>query len=134
MLARDAIVDTILPTGGGPNKDKPIFAPTGTRIVGDFYTLHRSTTIYGPDALSFNPDRWDFINPGSWQDMTFGGGMRSCLGKSKALGEASCVLIRIAQTFRNIQSADEADWAGVLQLVARNKNGCHVKLIPAWED
>ena len=131
VLARDALVDTTLPTGGGLHGDKPIFAPAGTRVVGDMYTLHRNESIFGPNVHTFDPDRWNSIQPGPWQDMTFGGGMRACLGRNKALGEASCTLIRLAQSYKRIESKDSADWAGVLQLVARNINGCKVALIPA---
>ena len=126
VLARDALVDTILPTGGGPNRDKPIFAPAGTRVVADFYTLFRDESTFGSDTNLFNPDRWDSIQPGPWQNMAFGGGMRACLGRHKALGEASCVLSRLAQKFQRIESRDDREWAGALQLVARNISGCKV--------
>ena len=128
VLARDAPVDKILPTGGGSQGDKPIFAPAGTRVIADFCTLHRSESIYGLHTHSFHPDRWNSIRPGTWQDMTFDGGMRTCLGR---LGEASCTLIRLAQNFKSIESKDSRDWAGVLQLAARNINGCKVTLTPA---
>lgn len=131
ILARDALVDTILPTGGGPQGKRPIFAPVGTRILVDFYTLHRDKAVFGPEPESFNPDRWDLIQPGPWQYMAFGAGMRACLGQAKALGEASCTLIRMAQTFKKIESRDDRDWGGELQLVARNLHGCKVAFIPA---
>lgn len=63
--------------------------------------------------------------------MTFGGGICTCLGRQKALGGASCTLIRLAQSFEKIESKDVRDWAGVLQLAARNINGCKVALTPA---
>ncbi|KAL9619343.1 MAG: hypothetical protein Q9160_006023 [Pyrenula sp. 1 TL-2023] len=131
VLARDAVADTILPTGGGPQGKKPIFAPAGTRIVGDFWTLHRNESIYGPHPEQFNPDRWSSIQPGQWQFLAFGGGMRACLGQHKALAEASCCLIRMAQTIGRIESRDEREWAGELQLVARNVNGCKIAMFPA---
>ena len=130
VLARDALVDTILPTGGGSQGDKPIFAPAGTRVIGDFYTLHRNESIYGLHSHTIDPDRWNSIQPGTWQDMTFGGGMRICLGRQKALGEASCTLIRLAENFKRIESKDDRDWAGVLQLAVRNINGCKAALTP----
>lgn len=45
---------------------------------------------------TFDPERWNSVQPGPWQDMAFGGGMRACLGRYKALGEASCVILRLA--------------------------------------
>ena len=73
VLARDALVDTTFPTGGGLHGDKPILTPAGTRVVGDMYTLHRTESSFGPNVHTFNPDRWYSIQPGPWQDMTFGG-------------------------------------------------------------
>ena len=125
-LARVALIDTVLPTGGGSDGKSPVFAAAGTKILADFYALHRDELIYGPEVENFKPDRWDTIKPGPWQYMAFGGGMRACLGQQKALAEASCFLIRIVQAFGKIESRDERDWAGDQKLVARNVNGCKV--------
>ncbi|MCJ1380961.1 hypothetical protein MMC17_004070 [Xylographa soralifera] len=129
--ARVALIDTVLPTGGGFDGQSPVFAAVGTEILADFYALHRDESVYGPEVEDFKPDRWDTIKPGPWQYMAFGGGMRACLGQQKALAEASCFLIRMAQAFRKIESRDERDWAGDQKLVARNVNGCKVALIQA---
>ena len=71
-LARVALTDTILPTGGGPKGTSPIFAVAGTQILANFYALHRDESVYGPDVENFKPDRWDLIKPGPWQYMAFG--------------------------------------------------------------
>ena len=128
FLARDALQDTVLPAGGGMNGERPIYAAEGSRIVADFYSLHRNELIFGPEPDKFNPDRWQYIQPTAWQYMPFGAGLRSCLGQQKALGEASCLLVRMAQTFTRIESKDDRDWAGELQLLAKNHNGCKVAL------
>ncbi|KAI9705363.1 MAG: hypothetical protein M1820_005193 [Bogoriella megaspora] len=130
-LARVASKDTTLPTGGGISGDKPILCPAGTQVFCNFYALHRDEKVFGPNVEEFQPDRWESIQPGPWQYIPFGGGMRSCLGQQKALGEASCVLIRLAQAFDRIESRDGEDWAGDQKLVAQNVNGCKVALIPA---
>lgn len=129
LLARVALTDAILPTGGGPHQDMPIFMPRGSKVIPDFWTLNRNESIYGARPERFEPDRWDSISPGPWQNMAFGGGSRSCLGRHKALGEASCVLIRLAQRFQKLESRDSSDWQGAIQLIARNINGCKVGLI-----
>ena len=91
--------------------------------------MNRDESIYGPRTEYFEPDRWDSISPGPWQNMAFGGGNRSCLGRHKALGEASCVLIRLAQRYYKLESRDTEDWKGVVQLIVRNPNGCKVGLV-----
>lgn len=131
FLARDALQDTVLPTGGGLDGVEPVYAPAGSRIVADFYSLHRNELIFGPEPEKFDPDRWQSIQPTSWQFVPFGAGLRSCLGQQKALGEASCLLIRMVQMFKQIESKDDRDWAGELQLLAKNHNGCKVALTPA---
>lgn len=131
ILGRVALKDTILPCGGGSEQKSPIYVHAGTRLIADFYALHRDQSVYGPEVEKFIPDRWNTIKPGPWQYLAFGGGTRACLGKEKALAEASCTLIRIAQMFREIRSRDEKDWTGDQKLVARNVNGCKVAFVLA---
>lgn len=57
--------------------------------------------------------------------------LRACLGQQKALAEAACTLIRIAQAFKGIESRDDREWAGDQKLVAKNADGCKVALISA---
>jgi len=57
--------------------------------------------------------------------------MRQCVGQEKALGEAACTLIRLAKAFKGIESRDGRDWAGRVQLITRNVNGCWVAFVPA---
>ena len=63
--------------------------------------------------------------------MAFGGGQRACLGQQKALAEASYTLIRLAQTFKRIESRDDREWAGDQKLTAKNAHGCKVAMISA---
>ncbi|KAI9710950.1 MAG: hypothetical protein M1820_002387 [Bogoriella megaspora] len=128
---RVALRHTTLPTGGGPTKDRPIFVPAGTVVAADFYALHRDKSFYGPNAESFDPDRWQHMQAGPWHYMGFGGGPRACLGKQKALTEASCALIRFAQAFSRIESRDSNPWTGDQKLVAKNVHGCKVALFAA---
>ena len=129
-LARVALKDTILPTGGGPERRSPIFVAAGTKILADFYALHRQTDLYGENVEEFDPDRWESIQPSPWHFMSFGGGQRACLGQQKALEEASYFMIRLAQMFRKIESRDDREWAGDQKLTAKNVHGCKVAFSP----
>ena len=129
MNGRTALQDTMLPTGGGVRGDRPVFVPAGTRIAVSYYALHRVPSVYGPDVEAFKPDRWNSISPSSWEYMPFGGGARGCVGRQKALAEASFVLVKIVQKFRCIESRDDREWAGQMKLTARNANGCRIALI-----
>ncbi len=131
-MNRVALVDTTLPVGGGPDGASPIHIPAGTGFDTSFYVLHRLSSVWGPDVKLFNRDRWNPFKPGAWEYVPFGGGPRVCAGKFKALTEASYVIVRILQEFRQIEGRDEREWTGEVQLTARNVNGCKVALTPAW--
>ncbi|KAB8293055.1 hypothetical protein EYC80_007415 [Monilinia laxa] len=128
---RVATTDTTLPTGGGPDGTAPIFIPTGTRVSTNFYALHRDKAVFGEDINTFNPDRWNFISPSSWEFMPFSHGPRSCAGRHKALGEASYIIARMVVEFKRIESRDDRPWTENVKLVVKNGNGCHVAVRPA---
>jgi cytochrome P450 len=104
----------------------PVFIPQGTMVVMSYYSVHRDKPIFGDDVEVFRPNRWDNIHPGQWEFMGFGAGNRTCLGKQKALIEASYVLARFAQAFERIESRDNRDWQGELKMTCKSKNGCKV--------
>ncbi|KAF8454449.1 putative cytochrome P450 alkane hydroxylase [Kalaharituber pfeilii] len=127
---RAARVRTTLPVGGGPDEKSPIVVEKGQRVAYTVYTLHRRKDIYGPDADEFKPERWDTLKPG-WGYLPFNGGPRICLGQQYALIEASFVLIRILQQFKDIKGYDPATGQEGLTLTLASGNGVHVKLTPA---
>ncbi|KAL9630576.1 MAG: hypothetical protein Q9164_006344, partial [Protoblastenia rupestris] len=131
QMNRIALTDTVLPVGGGVDGASPIFAPAGTMFDTSWYNLHRLPSIWGTDAEIFKPDRWETFKPGPWQFVPFGGGPRGCLGRTKALVEASFIVVKIMQEFRQIESRDDLDWTGQVQLTAKNANGCKIALKPA---
>ena len=97
----------------------------------NWYNMHRMPSIWGPDAEDFKPDRWNTCKPTAWQYAAFGVGPRSCLGKTKALTEASYVTVRLMQEFQSVESRDSQEWTGKIQLTAKNVNGCKVAFTPA---
>ncbi|KAB8259254.1 cytochrome P450 [Aspergillus pseudonomiae] len=56
---RTAHKTTILPTGGGKNRDKPVVVRKGQNVAFCVYAMHRREDLYGPDAHVFRPERWD---------------------------------------------------------------------------
>ena len=77
---REAAVDTVLPLGGGPDGQSPLFVKKGTCIFYNVYSMHRRPDIYGADSESFRPERWEGLRPG-WGYLPFNGGPRICLGR-----------------------------------------------------
>ncbi|EEQ31785.1 n-alkane inducible cytochrome P-450 [Microsporum canis CBS 113480] len=125
--ARSAIRDTILPCGGGPDGQSPVFVPKGTSVVYSAFSMHRRTDIYGPDALEFKPERWETLRPG-WGYLPFNGGPRICLGQQFALTEASYATVRLMQRFRTIESRDPHPWTELLTVTCSSKYGAKVAL------
>ncbi|KAK8122617.1 cytochrome p450 alkane protein [Apiospora sp. TS-2023a] len=128
LLGRVSLRDTQLSVGGGPHHDRPVFIPKGTTVVMGYYALHRDPDVFGSDVEVFRPERWDSINPKQWEFLGFGSGNRACLGRQKAVIEASYVLARLAQEIEGLTSADSREWKGEMKLTCKSANGCKVKV------
>ena len=77
---RRALKDTTLPTGGGPNGDKPVHVRKGVQVDYSVYVIHRRKDLWGEDADEFRPDRWNGRKSG-WEYLPFNGGPRICIGQ-----------------------------------------------------
>jgi cytochrome P450 len=77
---RRALKDTTLPTGGGPNGDKPIYVREGVQVDYSVYIIHRRKDLWGEDADEFRPERWNGRKSG-WEYLPFNGGPRICIGQ-----------------------------------------------------
>ena len=53
QMNRVSLTDTILPVGGGPDGNSPIYVPKGTMFDTSYYVLHHLQSVWGP-ALSFS--------------------------------------------------------------------------------
>lgn len=62
--SRQAIRDTVLPVGGGPDQKSPVFVPKGMVVSYQVWSMHRREDFYGPDAHEFKPERWATLRPG----------------------------------------------------------------------
>ena len=62
--SRAAVVDTVLPLGGGEDGKSPLFMPKGSVMQYSVYAMHRRKDFYGEDADEFKPERWATLRPG----------------------------------------------------------------------
>ncbi|KAK4626189.1 Cytochrome P450 monooxygenase himC [Fulvia fulva] len=134
--SREALEDTTLPLGGGPDGRAPIFIKKGEIMAWNVYAMHRRKDYYGQDAEEFRPERWlddpdtgkKGLRPG-WEYLPFNGGARICLGQQFALTEASYATVRLCQAFAGIESRDEEEvWVEHLTLTCVSLNGARVGL------
>ncbi|EME45917.1 hypothetical protein DOTSEDRAFT_70063 [Dothistroma septosporum NZE10] len=137
MNSREALEDTTLPLGGGPDGRAPILIKKAEIMVWSLYAMHRRKDYYGEDAEEFRPERWlddpetgkKGLRPG-WEYLPFNGGARICLGQQFALTEASYTTVRLCQAFSGIKSRDPEGWREMLTLTCVNLNGAKVALTP----
>ena len=146
---------TTLPVGGGPDGRSPILVREGMPVAYSVYHMHRRKDLYGSDAGSFRPERWEGpeLADIKWGYLPFNGGPRLCLGsklspidsstKAKANSEASedfglmlasYGIARMIQAFPKIELAPGETWIEPgaerqhLTLTLSNADGCKVLL------
>lgn len=84
--SRQAIVDTVLPHGGGKDGRSPMFVSKGTIVSYAVHAMHHRKELFGEDADEFRPERWldeegkKGLRVG-WEYLPFNGGPRICIGR-----------------------------------------------------
>ena len=74
--------------------------PAGVHIAPSIYLMHRRADLY-PEPLAFRPERFlGEDQPGTYEWIPFGGGVRRCLGASFALYEMRIVLREALRAIR----------------------------------
>ncbi|KAL5086822.1 cytochrome P450 [Trichoderma sp. SZMC 28011] len=126
---RTAERDTILPKGGGPDGQSPLFVPKGTDCRFTTYSLHRRKDYWGDDADEFRPERWETHRPG-WEYIPFSGGPRICIGQQFALTQMLYLITRVLQTFGDVQPGDDKPMLHQVGSTISMVNGCWIHLTP----
>ncbi|KAI1654138.1 cytochrome P450 52E1 [Daldinia decipiens] len=128
--AREAVRDTILPTGGGPDRKSPIFVTKGTILRYLPWTLHRRQDIYGDDADEFRPERWETLRT-TFEYIPFNAGPRICIGQQFALTQIAFVTLRLLQAFKKIERKDDRPPIQKFSVNTSMLYGCWVSMMPA---
>lgn len=128
--SREALVDAVLPRGGGEDESKPVMVPKGAYVEWHIHSMHRRKDLFGEDADVFRPERW--LEPGfrpGWAFLPFSGGPRVCIGQNFALTETMYVVVRLVQGW-DVQQRDSEGWREKFSLTCTGAGGCRVGLTP----
>lgn len=131
MNSRQAVRDTVLPLGGGPDGLSPVFVPKGRVVTYATYSMHRRKDLYGEDALEFKPERWidgTLKQKPGWEYLPFNGGPRVCIGQDFGLLLVSYITARLVQEISCVEPRDDRDWTEALTLSLSSGVGCWVSL------
>ncbi|KAI0054805.1 cytochrome P450 [Artomyces pyxidatus] len=124
FVTRSCRADTTIPLSqriqGAHSSDSSLFVPRGTSIFVDILNVNRDQDIWGPDAATWQPERWlsplpesvaDARVPGVYSHtLSFLGGGRSCIGFKFAEMGMKVVLSQLIRTFHFSPSKAEIVW------------------------
>ncbi|KAI3607724.1 cytochrome p450 [Moniliophthora roreri] len=144
-LMRTTAKDTVLPlstpvTGTDGSVITEIPVPAHTNVYISILGSNRNTSLWGPDALEWKPERWleplpavvpEARIPGVYSHlMTFNGGGRSCIGFKFSQLEMKVVLAHLIETFEFAPTGEKVYWqyAAVSNPFVRNGGKTQVKL------
>lgn len=102
--------------------------PKGTPLAVPVEALNRDTTLWGPDADEFNPERWLGDGdraltggaPSNFAMLSFGAGPNICIGQNQARAFLACCVAAVVQRF-DVTLAN-AETAGVLRIAPYKKS------------
>ncbi|KAI0545360.1 cytochrome P450 52E2 [Xylaria curta] len=127
---REAVRDTILPRGGGPDGKDPVFVKKGTSVRYVPWIMHRRKDIFGEDADEFRPERWEDLRV-TMEYLPFNAGPRICIGQQFALTQMALITLRLLQAFKTIERRDDRPPIQKLGINLSMLYGCQVSVTPA---
>ena len=125
-VSRVALRDTILPSGGGPNRKSPVFVAKGTTVVMGTWAVHHDRDIWGADVQEFKPERWKGRKP-QWEFVPFLGGPRTCPAQQQVLTHVVYILVRLTQKFESIENRDSVfEYMEKFTMAFESRNGVKI--------
>ncbi|KJA28785.1 hypothetical protein HYPSUDRAFT_33137 [Hypholoma sublateritium FD-334 SS-4] len=135
---RESAKDTVLPlsksiTTRSGRVINEIVVPKGTKMITSVNGYHRHPDVFGPDADTFNPDRWlnnttrteKQVSVGMYGGLlSFAGGVMSCVGWRFAVLEMQAILVELVNNFEFTLTPEA-------QMV--RKEACSLLMVPTIE-
>jgi cytochrome P450 len=96
------LLERLVPKGGA--EISGVWLPEGTIIGMNPWVSTRDKSVYGDDAYEFRPERWLEADERQLKlmdrnDLSFGGGARTCLGKNISILEMSKLVPQLYRRF-----------------------------------
>jgi len=124
---RQCLVDCCVPQS---NSMKPFFVTRGTRIDIDWHAMQRDPQLWGSDANSFRPERWESLKP-QWNYIPFLGGPRVCPAQQMALTQYAFIIIKFVRAFQNMENRDPVpEFVEEHRMSKLSRNGVKVSFTP----
>lgn len=130
-ITRTAFKDTVLPKGGGPDGEAPLFMEKGDQVSVCGWTCNHIESVWGEDCYDFKPDRWNHMKiPAEF--VPWGGGRRTCPAYQQVYLQSAYILIRLAKEFGSIQNKDPVlEYVEVDRNLIESRNGVKIGLTAA---
>ena len=130
-IPRVAARDTVLPRGGGDNDAHAAFVPKGTVIYVDRSSTYWSPRIWGDDADTFRPSRFEGKHY-NWEFAPFGAGPRGCPARQQVILQCSQLLFKLSEEFESIEKRDPCnEYLEGVMMCLESRNGALIALHPA---
>lgn len=127
-IQREAIRNTILPVGGGPDCKAPLLVQKGEVVALNTWGPNHSSEIWGDDVEEFNPDRW-IDRKVTWEFTPFYGGPRICPAQQQVLTQTVYLLVRMTRKFSKMENRDPViEYVERVRMLTESKNGVQVGL------
>lgn len=130
-VTRTAFKDTILPRGGGPDGESPLFLEKGDQVSVCGWGCNHIESVWGRDSYAFEPDRWNHMKTPP-EFVPFGGGRRICPAYQQVYLQSTYILIRLTKEFESIENRDPVlEYVELDRNLTESRNGVKIGLTAA---
>lgn len=92
--------------------------------------MHQDEYVWGDDAKTFRPERWEKLKP-TWAYVPFLGGPRTCPAQQMVLTQYGYLLVRLMQEFERMDNRDETtEFVEEHKMTKQSRNGAKVAFVP----
>ena len=93
--------------------------------------MHLDTAIWGSDAASCRPERWEGLKP-TWEYILFLGEKRMCPAQQMVLTQTAYIVVKMLQEFREIENRDKVlEYVEGFCFTMESKDGVQIGLVPS---